>query len=95
MITQIVQLNNKTYHDRTEQYDRGDAMFILAPLNATVSFMSKLLYYLFNTRKHYKANKDKITKKTINKCYLQIKTHKFTPYSPTITIISKIFVHHN
>ncbi|CAH1647650.1 unnamed protein product [Spodoptera littoralis] len=24
MITQIVQLNNKTYHDRTEQYDGRD-----------------------------------------------------------------------
>lgn len=24
MITQIVQLNNKTYHVRTEQYDRRD-----------------------------------------------------------------------
>lgn len=92
MITQIVQLNNKTYHDRTEQYDGRDVNTRTIKRYGIVQCPN--LYYIFNTRKHYKANKDKITKKTINKCYLQIKTHKFTPYSPTITIISKIFVHH-
>lgn len=50
MITQIVQLNNKTYH-ATEPNNTTDATFTLAPLNATVSFNVETFVFLFQYKK--------------------------------------------